>query len=62
MKDSVSFTLTMTFLPELIGETPSEVVASFGVVILARSLDVGSRITPTPKATGKLPTCPAIQT
>jgi hypothetical protein len=35
MKDSVSFTLTMTFLLELIGETPCEVAASFGVVILA---------------------------
>jgi hypothetical protein len=57
----VSFTLTMTFLTELIGETPSEVAASFGVVILARSLDVGSRITPTPKATGKPPASPAIQ-
>ncbi len=61
MKDSVSFTLTMTFLAELIGETPSEVAASFGVVILARSLNVGSRITPSPKATDTQPACPAIQ-
>jgi hypothetical protein len=57
----VSFTLTMTFLTELIGETPSEVAASFGVVILARSSGFGSRITPTPKATGKQPASPAIQ-
>jgi hypothetical protein len=58
----VSFTLTMTFLTELIGETPSEVAASFGVVILARSSNFRSHITPTPKTTGKQPTSPAIQT
>jgi len=34
MKEDVSFTLTMTFLVELIGETPSKVTALLGVVIL----------------------------